>query len=74
MKRSITIEGLFNISQLAHYLSVAALPSCSERTAWKWVNKHPRVIPRHKRGGMVFFKTSDAINLVERIRNGKATL
>ena len=74
MKRSVTIEGLFNISQLAQFLAASALPSCSERTAWKWVNKHRRTIPRHKRGGIVFFKTENAVTLASHIREGKATL
>lgn len=75
MKRRSTIAGHYNIDQFAAFLVASeTLPSCSERTAWKWIDKHRRIMRPEKRSGIVFVKVDRAVHLSKKILTGKATL
>ena len=74
MKRLNTIPGQLNIEQFAALLAREALPTCSVRTARKWLKKYRGAIRAGKLGGIMFASEPRCVALAAKIRTGKATL
>lgn len=66
------MKNLLTIGQVTAEIR-AKCHTCSERTAWKLINKNPRLIRRIRRGPkFVFFKAQAVKRLCTAINMGKA--